>query len=288
MFRTVVVAVLAAAVVPACTTNVVIVEQVVTSTSGDESPGLESTSTGEPEDTGTTEDSTSTSTTTDESSTSTGEESTTTTTDESTGTSTDMSTGNETEAFDSTSTGTTAVMPHCGDGIVDEAEDCDGVAPFDGVGCTDACTYDFSEVPQMFCQGSCSWAGPSGCDQADADLFCRLRTGNPNASATSFTLAAPTDDGGFPCEPRCRPSRRRRPAGRARAARPFRRQRDRPVPAESDREHARRWPDFDHRRRHAAVQMTTTSSTARRGGPGAHGERWPIQQDKAALPRPRW
>jgi cysteine-rich repeat protein len=97
--------------------------------------------------------------------------------------------------------------PHCGDGEVYKVdinkpkgyEYCDGSPPYTGVGCTDGCRYDFSKVPQMYCAGSCSWGGPAGCDQADADVFCRLRTGNPNAKATSWNLSVPADQGGFPC-----------------------------------------------------------------------------------------
>jgi len=88
----------------------------------------------------------------------------------------------------------------CGDGKVQPAyEHCDGSSGLVGVGCSDDCLYDFSAVPQMSCSMTCSWAGPAGCDQADADVFCKLRTGNPQAKATSFQLAAPTDKGGFPC-----------------------------------------------------------------------------------------
>jgi hypothetical protein len=51
----------------------------------------------------------------------------------------------------------------------------------------------------MSCAKTCSWAGPEGCGQDDADVFCKLRTGNSKAKATSFKLAAPTDKAGFPC-----------------------------------------------------------------------------------------
>ncbi|MBZ5709004.1 DUF4215 domain-containing protein [Nannocystis pusilla] len=99
------------------------------------------------------------------------------------------------------------IGPHCGDGEVYKVdinkpkgfEYCDGEAPYTGVGCTDKCVYDFSQVPQMYCAGTCSWGGASGCDKADADVYCKLKTGNPLSTATSFTLAAPTDAGGFPC-----------------------------------------------------------------------------------------
>ncbi|MFZ6183539.1 DUF4215 domain-containing protein [Nannocystis pusilla] len=97
--------------------------------------------------------------------------------------------------------------PHCGDGIVDKVdinqpkgfEYCDGKDPHAGVGCTEDCIYDFSSVPQLYCAGTCSWGGASGCDQADADVFCKLRTGDPAAKATAFTLGQPLEAGGFPC-----------------------------------------------------------------------------------------
>jgi cysteine-rich repeat protein len=103
--------------------------------------------------------------------------------------------------------GCKAKGPYCGDGEIDKVdlnkpkgfEYCDGAAPIQGVGCTDECLYNFSQVKQMFCLGDCSWAGPLGCDKADADIFCRLKTGNPASTATSFALMTPTDDGGFPC-----------------------------------------------------------------------------------------
>ncbi len=88
----------------------------------------------------------------------------------------------------------------CGDGKVQDAyEHCDGSSGLVGVSCADDCLFDFSAVPQMSCAMTCSWAGPAGCDQADADVFCKLRTGNPQSKATSFKTAAPTDKGGFPC-----------------------------------------------------------------------------------------
>ena len=47
--------------------------------------------------------------------------------------------------------------------------------------------------------GTCSWDGSSGCDQADADILCKLITDDPNSTAISWTdttaLAAP----GFSC-----------------------------------------------------------------------------------------
>ena len=103
--------------------------------------------------------------------------------------------------YNGCSPGCKALAPtRCGDGKVQEQfEHCDGNTNLMGVGCTPGCLYDFSSVPQMSCAMTCSWAGPAGCDQADADVFCKLRTGNPQAKATSFKTAAPTDKAGFPC-----------------------------------------------------------------------------------------
>ncbi len=87
----------------------------------------------------------------------------------------------------------------CGDGVVQEQyEHCDGDTKLMGVGCKQ-CLFDFSAVPQMSCSKTCSWAGAAGCDQEDANVYCKLRTGNKQSTATSFKLAAPTDAGGFPC-----------------------------------------------------------------------------------------
>lgn len=88
----------------------------------------------------------------------------------------------------------------CGDGVVQpEYEHCDTDSKLAGVGCTKQCLYDFSKVPQMSCSKTCSWAGSSGCDQQDADVYCKLRTGNKLSKATSFKLGPPSNLGGFPC-----------------------------------------------------------------------------------------
>ncbi len=95
----------------------------------------------------------------------------------------------------------------CGNGVIDNGERCDGTL---GVpagnqitcrpgGSTNECKFDFSKVPQLYCNGSCTWAGGSGCDQADADLYCKLLTGNSASTAASFTTATAQATGGFPC-----------------------------------------------------------------------------------------
>ena len=99
--------------------------------------------------------------------------------------------------------------PYCGNGVAAAGERCDGTdgVPDGGqVACFPAghpneCNFDFSGVTQLYCNGSCSWAGVTSCDQADADVFCRLRLGDPQAVATSFSVVAALPEPGFPCAP---------------------------------------------------------------------------------------
>lgn len=88
--------------------------------------------------------------------------------------------------------------PHCGDGIVQNAFEMCEQPPFAGILCT-GCLLDFSTVPQLYCNGTCSWSGPTGCDQEDANVFCRLRTGNPASIALSFTITTALASSGFSC-----------------------------------------------------------------------------------------
>ena len=89
----------------------------------------------------------------------------------------------------------------CGNGVLDSGEEFD-TAPA-GFGPplinTNTCKFDFSQVAQLYCNGRCSVAGPSGCDQEDADLLCKLKTGNPNSVAASFGLALAVGETGFTC-----------------------------------------------------------------------------------------
>ncbi len=95
----------------------------------------------------------------------------------------------------------------CGNGVIDTGEQCDGTTgvPSGGQitcwpqGSTDQCLFDFAQVPQLYCNGSCSWAGPQGCDQADADIFCKLLKGSSTSTATSFQIVTALAVGGFSC-----------------------------------------------------------------------------------------
>jgi len=73
----------------------------------------------------------------------------------------------------------------------------------DGLSCSESCEYDFSEVPQWYCNGKCSPlgdpVGPQGCDQADADLYCQLLTNDPEATSSEWEAAAVIDAPGFCC-----------------------------------------------------------------------------------------
>ncbi len=96
--------------------------------------------------------------------------------------------------------GCAALGPHCGDNLVQAAyEHCDTAGqPYPGVGC-DGCLFDFSAVPQLYCHGTCTWAGASGCDQADADIYCKLVTANPASTAQSFSVVTALPQPGFSC-----------------------------------------------------------------------------------------
>jgi hypothetical protein len=61
------------------------------------------------------------------------------------------------------------------------------------------CRWDFSGINQLYCNGSCTWAGGSSCDQADADILCKLKTDNPSSTATSWTATTALGEHGFSC-----------------------------------------------------------------------------------------
>jgi hypothetical protein len=99
------------------------------------------------------------------------------------------------------------IASSCGNNKIDPMERCDGslgvpmggqVACYPG-GTKNECKWDFSKVPQLYCNGSCSWAGAQDCDQADADIFCKLLTGNSASTAMSFQVVTALAQGGFSC-----------------------------------------------------------------------------------------
>jgi hypothetical protein len=109
--------------------------------------------------------------------------------------------GRHVRGFDAN--GVPVCTPTCGDGVVGQNEELEGgagpfsSAPVDGA----SCRFDFSNVTQLFCNAACSWGGAGSCDSADATLLCRLKTGNPNAFATSFQVRTALAAPGFACAP---------------------------------------------------------------------------------------
>jgi len=89
----------------------------------------------------------------------------------------------------------------CGDGVLQSGEEFDpppgpfSTAPVSAT----SCQFDFSQVQQLYCNGTCSYGGATGCDQADADTLCKLRTGNANSVAVTFSVQQALDAPGFSC-----------------------------------------------------------------------------------------
>jgi len=89
----------------------------------------------------------------------------------------------------------------CGNGQLDDGEEFDpppgpfGSAPV----LSESCRWDFSSVSQLYCEGTCSISGGSGCDQTEADRFCKIKTDNPASVATSFSTPTALDEPGFSC-----------------------------------------------------------------------------------------
>jgi cysteine-rich repeat protein len=90
---------------------------------------------------------------------------------------------------------------YCGDGTMQIEEQCEPGSVLAGTSfvCSAACVYDFSSVPQLYWHGACSYAGPPDCDEMDANVYCRLITGDPGSVASSYALLPALDDVGFSC-----------------------------------------------------------------------------------------
>ena len=101
-------------------------------------------------------------------------------------------------AYDGCNPGCAALGPHCGDAAVQGPERCDGGTGYANIACT-GCNFDFSAITQLYCFGTCSYAGADGCDQADADVYCRLVRGDPNSVAISFQVVGTQNAPGFAC-----------------------------------------------------------------------------------------
>jgi hypothetical protein len=99
--------------------------------------------------------------------------------------------------------GELCTKPLCGNGTLEPGEETDSIAdgtkevPVDRV----TCRFDFSRITQWFCDSTCGlWGdGKAGCQQADADAFCRLKMDDFRATARSFDIKNTTTDPGVCC-----------------------------------------------------------------------------------------
>lgn len=110
----------------------------------------------------------------------------------------DDGTDSSAEAIDSVTIDSAST---CGNGVVDPGEEYEpSPGPFSSISVdSSTCRWDFSSVQQLYCNGTCTWDGASSCDQADADILCKLITDNPASTALSWTSTTALSTGGFTC-----------------------------------------------------------------------------------------
>lgn len=96
----------------------------------------------------------------------------------------------------------------CGDGVLDTGEDADPPSsPSTSVPIDVAtCRYDITGIRQLSCNGVCgNWNGLDGCQKEDADVLCKLVTGNPNSTVvdpdSSFNVESALAAPGICCPP---------------------------------------------------------------------------------------
>ncbi len=110
----------------------------------------------------------------------------------------DLGTTEDTAACDGDCT-----LPKCNDGRFNAlAEEADPPASLSLTVPMNAqtCRYDFAAMTQLYCSGSCGgWGGGAGCQQEDADAFCKLKTGKATSVATSFVLSTAATVPGICC-----------------------------------------------------------------------------------------
>jgi hypothetical protein len=98
---------------------------------------------------------------------------------------------------------TDCTLPACNDGLFNPlVEDRDPPqSPSATVPVSDqSCRYDFSAITQLYCNGGCGgWGGGNGCQQEDADAFCKLKLNDSKAVATSFTQSTAAAAPGICC-----------------------------------------------------------------------------------------
>lgn len=96
------------------------------------------------------------------------------------------------------------ICSQCGDNVLQPTEEKDPpqststTVPLDA----QTCRYDFSAVTQLYCAGTCgNWGGGNDCQQADADVLCKLKMDNPNSTALTFQVAGTAAAPGICCPP---------------------------------------------------------------------------------------
>ncbi len=88
---------------------------------------------------------------------------------------------------------------HCGDGYLHPGEEVDPDPGYSYISLDSSCRWDFSGINQLYCNGSCTWAGSSDCDQSDANILCQLLMDNPASTAVSWTSTTALSEPGFSC-----------------------------------------------------------------------------------------
>ena len=67
------------------------------------------------------------------------------------------------------------------------------------------CPEEFATAVMLYCHGACGddWADvEEGCQEADANAFCKLNLCDGNAFATSYEVTLATREPGFSCDGR--------------------------------------------------------------------------------------
>ena len=87
----------------------------------------------------------------------------------------------------------------CGNCTRESPEQCDDCNVDETDACKSSCVHVWQNANQLYCNGTCTWAGGDSCDQADADIYCKLKMRNPLSTASSFSTTTALAEEGFSC-----------------------------------------------------------------------------------------
>jgi hypothetical protein len=79
------------------------------------------------------------------------------------------------------------LISNCGNCVLDKNEECDSclyeefTSHCEFIAISNQCELTYNPLPQMDCNNN--WIGPKGCDEEEADLYCKILTKNKNAVA---------------------------------------------------------------------------------------------------------